>query len=371
MTRPRSRPGTPVTIPPHRSPRISSRTKTCTRPLPPPCGVASPSHGTAGGSRECRSRSAIDAAEWSSSTIGTASCVKSSPNFPPFFPQLPSRYDPPAELARRSLRLKCGQIPFSLRGALCGRVELGSQKPRHSDRDFQPDCFADEPSKEEEKPVELTDVDILKEVKEWNSAKFAAPPKEFRQGHVTPRDLATDAITKQDQGFTIKLPSECAILTPSIYAGKLFVSGGFHSKEFYCFEAATGKPVWAMNLDDDGPTSAACEDGVIVFNTESCTVFRLEADTGRQLWSWWLGDPLTSTPTISRGVVFTSYPAGGGGCATASAPGPRTDEECREAGASLLARVDRAGIKTGKILWQCWIESDVMSGRSRSTTISM
>lgn len=220
---------------------------------------------------------------------------------------------------------------------------------------------ADEPSKEEEKPVELTDVDILKEVKEWNSAKFAAPPKEFRQGHVTPRDLATDAITKQDQGFTIKLPSGAPIPTPSIYAGKLFVSGGFHSKEFYCFEAATGKPVWAMNLDDDGPTSAACEDGVIVFNTESCTVFALEADTGRQLWSWWLGDPLTSTPTISRGVVFTSYPAGGGGVQQLP---PQVREPTKSAGkpvppcSHVLIALE---LKTGKILWQRWIESDVMS----------
>ena len=190
-------------------------------------------------------------------------------------------------------------------------------------------------------------------------------------GHVTPRDLATDAITKQDQGFTIKLPSSTRS-EPSIYAGKLFVSGGFHSKEFLCFfEAATGKPVWAMNLDDDGPTSAACEDGVIVFNTESCTVFALEADTGRQLWSWWLGDPLTSTPTISRGVVFTSYPAGGGGAQQLPRPGPRTDEECREAGASLLARVDRAGIEDREDPLAALDRERCDACRRWSTTISM
>lgn len=267
----------------------------------------------------------------------------------------------------------------------------------------------EEPAKKEEKPkydkpVELSDIDILKEVKEWNSAKFATPPTQFRQGHVTPRELAADATTKQDKGYTIKLPSGAPIPTPSVYAGKLFVSGGFHSKEFYCFEAATGKFVWGMNLDDDGPTSAACDDGVIVFNTESCTVFALAAETGKQLWSWWLGDPLTSTPTISRGIVFTSYPAGGGGQQQLNAvpqeqEAPKQPEKAPEkeketppqntapqnatqqnAAPPQAAPFVREGeargdkphppcshvlcaldLKTGKILWQRWIESDVMS----------
>src|SRR5205823_727464 len=129
-----------------------------------------------------------------------------------------------------------------------------------------------------------------------------------------------------------------------------------HSKEFYCFDAQTGKLVWGVNLDDDGPTSAVVEDDIVVFNTESCTIFALDANTGKQLWSWWLGDPLTSTPTIARGKVFTSYPAaGGGGQGKGRVPAPKGKvPPCSH----VLAALD---LKSGKILWQRWLDSDVMS----------
>jgi Ca-activated chloride channel family protein len=148
--------------------------------------------------------------------------------------------------------------------------------------------------------------------------------------------------------------------TPSVYNGKVYVSGGFHSKEFYCLDAQDGKLAWGVNLDDDGPTSAACQDGVIVFNTESCTIFALDAGTGKQLWSLWLGDPLTNTPTIAGGKVFTAYPARGhvaknqapapAGAAKPAKPAPPCSH--------VLAAFD---LKTGQILWQRWIDSDVMS----------
>lgn len=193
--------------------------------------------------------------------------------------------------------------------------------------------------------------DVLATVKEWNSDKFASPPTQFRQGHVTPRQLKDDVVTQTKDGFVIQLPSGAPIPTPSVYRDKLYVSGGFHSKEFYCFDAHTGKLTWGVSLDDDGPTSAACDDGTIIFNTESCTIFTLDADTGKQLWSLYLGDPLTSTPTIANGKVFTAYPARG---AVGNAQGNKPVPPCSH----VLAAFD---LKTGKILWQQWIDSDVMS----------
>jgi outer membrane protein assembly factor BamB len=233
--------------------------------------------------------------------------------------------------------------------ALGGWVAIGGEEPA---KEKAPDGKAAEA------------VDLLPRVREWNSDKFAAPPTEFRQGHVTPRPLDAKAISKTDHGFTIKLPSGAPIPTPSVYRGKLYVSGGFHSKEFYCFDAETGKFIWGMNLDDDGPTSAACDDDVIIFNTESCTIFALNADTGKQLWSHWLGDPLTSTPAIANGRVFTSYPASGRGHAGQNQlPGKGANAAQATAKAAppcshVLAALDP---KTGKILWQRWIDSDVMS----------
>lgn len=192
--------------------------------------------------------------------------------------------------------------------------------------------------------------DVLALVQDWNSDKFASPPSSFRPGHVTPRELEDKATTKTKDGFVIQLPSGAPVPTPSVHKGKLYVSGGFHSKEFYCFDAQTGKLVWGVNLDDDGPTSAACQDDVILFNTESCTIFAVDASSGKQLWSLYLGDPLTSTPSIAKGRVFTSYPARGN-----VEPGK---EKAAPPCSHVLAAFD---LKTGKLLWQRWIDSDVMS----------
>jgi outer membrane protein assembly factor BamB len=231
-----------------------------------------------------------------------------------------------------------------------------------------------EPATAKDKEKAAEPVDVLDKVKEWNSDKFAPPPTEFRQGHVTEKKLDGKELSKTKDGFTIKLPAGAPIPTPSVYKGKLFVSGGFHSREYYCFNADNGQFVWGLNLDDDGPTSAAVEDDVIVFNTESCTLFALDATTGKHLWSYWLGDPLTSTPTIAKGRVFTSYPAAGrGGQLPNPAPNaPNQVQQLKEAAKPERPAGGRAGppcshvlacfdLKTGKILWQRWIDSDVMS----------
>jgi outer membrane protein assembly factor BamB len=135
----------------------------------------------------------------------------------------------------------------------------------------------------------------------------------------------------------------------AVVNGQVVVSGGFGSKQYYAFDAATGQKKWAINLDDDGPSSPAIQDGVIVFNTESCTIFACDLQTGKQLWSYWLGDPLMSMPTIANGIVYTAYPA-----AYHADNGDR--------GAIVPTHVLIAiQLKTGKILWQKWIDSDIMS----------
>ena len=283
--------------------------------------------------------------------------------------------------------MKCRLILFGLLlGCTAIMPQLDAQNPKNA-----------KDKKEPEK------TDITAQVREMNSDKFAAPPTQFRTGHVNPKKLDAKAIQKTQTGFTIKLPSGAPIPTPTVYKGKLYVSGGFSTKEYYCFDAVNGKFEWGMNLDDDGPTSAVCGDDIIVFNTESCTIFALDAKTGKNLWSYFLGDPLTSTPTIAGGKVFTSYPAngdGGGGGLNQNpnfnnVPPPKNIEKLpKKKGQKLPAeflpvippeqqvvkepakkpaqgaakkRPDASHVmiclelKTGKIVWQKWIDSDVMS----------
>ena len=187
---------------------------------------------------------------------------------------------------------------------------------------------------------------VTAEVEMMNSPELGRPPIKFRTGRVSKR--AAPVATRTATGFQVQFASHATITTPTVYERAVIVSGGFKSKELYAFEASTGKSIWALDLHDDGPSSPACERGVCVINTESCTIFALEAATGKLLWSYWLGDPLTSAPTIAGDRVFASYPA------AATADGKPRPPRATHA----LAAFD---LRSGKILWQLWLESDVMS----------
>jgi outer membrane protein assembly factor BamB len=188
---------------------------------------------------------------------------------------------------------------------------------------------------------------VTAEVEKMNSVEFGRPPTEFRKGHPTPRKAPK--ATKTPTGFQVQFASRATITTPTVYDRAVIVSGGFKSKELYAFDTKTGESLWALDLHDDGPSSPACDRGTCVISTESCTIFALDAATGKHLWSYWLGDPLTSSPTIAGDRVFASYPA----AHTADKKKPRPP------GAShALAAFE---LKTGKILWQVWLDGDVMS----------
>src|ERR1051326_5877214 len=150
--------------------------------------------------------------------------------------------------------------------------------------------------------------DILSKINEMNGPNMPRPGKEFKPGHISEAEIQ-NYLHKTDHGFVIKLPSNSNIPTPIVQDGKLFVSGGFGSKQYYAFDAKTGEKIWALNIDDDGPSSGVTEGDALVFNTESCTIFACDKNTGKYLWSHWLGDPLMSMPAVANGKVFTAYPA--------------------------------------------------------------
>lgn len=187
---------------------------------------------------------------------------------------------------------------------------------------------------------------ITARVTELNSDKYARPPTTFRPGSVS--TVAPPKATKTATGFQVQFASQASIVTPTVYDRRVIVSGGFQSTLLYAYDASTGAPVWGLDLHDDGPSSPACDRGTCVVSTESCTIFALDAKTGKHLWSYWLGDPLTSAPTIAGDRVFASYPA-------SSVDGKKP----RPPGVThALAAFD---LRTGKILWQMWLEGDVMS----------
>ncbi len=187
----------------------------------------------------------------------------------------------------------------------------------------------------------------------------------FNQGHVSPTHLR-DYVEKTDNGFVIQLPGSTLVPSPVVYDGKIFVSGGFGSKQYYAFKSKNGELVSAWDLDDDGPSSAAIRDSILVFNTESCTIFAIDLRTGKQLWSWWLGDPLMSMPTIANGIVFTAFPAGSAQTYTIQeffeSEHKKYPDTARPENLPYLShKLIAFNLKTGEILWQRWIDGDVMS----------
>jgi len=218
--------------------------------------------------------------------------------------------------------------------------------------------------------------DVLAEVIAWNSDRYTPPPATFRAGQATPRKENLPTVERRADGFTIKFPSGAPIPTPTVHRGRLFVSGGFQSKEFYCFHAETGELIWGVDLDDDGPSSGVPSSDGMLFNTESCTLFALDAQTGKLRWAHWLGDPLMSTPTVAEGLVYTVYPS-----SEFAASGAESEVSPNESDVPANGPIDSADsptktppnlppvthvlacfeADTGKIVWQKWIDGDCVS----------
>ncbi len=212
-------------------------------------------------------------------------------------------------------------------------------------------------------------IDVTEQYIKLNSNEKYKPVTNFRSGHVTKAEIK-DYLKKTDYGYVVNLGKHTNVPTPAVKSGVVYVSGGFGSKQYYAFEAKSGEKVWAVNLDDDGPSSPAIEDSIIVFNTESCTIFACNIKTGEQIWSYWLGDPLMSMPTIANGIVFSSYPAGsiGGGLQqqiNMNNSFKSSNGNINIKDTTITIRPTHVFIaldlKTGKILWQNRIDGDVMS----------
>ena len=179
------------------------------------------------------------------------------------------------------------------------------------------------------------------------SIKF---PSEFKKGHAKNKTFK-DYYEKTDYGYNLTTKSETNIPTPLIVENRIFLSGGFRSKEYFCFDKKSGKNIWAVDLDDDGPSTAVYSDSLIYFNTESCTIFALDYLDGNLKWAYWLGDPLLTIPTIVGKTVVTTYPNI-----------PKLDSAKLD---SLIIRPSHPIVgmnkKTGKISWQRWLDGDIIS----------
>jgi Ca-activated chloride channel family protein len=171
------------------------------------------------------------------------------------------------------------------------------------------------------------------------------------------RDLEAASFGTPDgkSGWVLRLPGGRPIATPAYADGMLFVGGGYGSHEFYAVDSETGKIIWKIQTGDDGPTAAVVADGLVAFNTESCTLVVVDERTGRLIWQEWLGDPLMSQPAIDKGVLYMAHPAATG------RPEKRTEFHPRAAWPGGSHRLLAADLRTGRHIWEQEISGDAIT----------
>jgi Ca-activated chloride channel family protein len=139
-------------------------------------------------------------------------------------------------------------------------------------------------------------------------------------------------------GWVARIPGNVQLPAVAYGAGKVYVSGGFESVSFYAMDAESGKIEWATTqLEDNGPTAAVYEDDRVLFNTESCTLFALDAKTGKRLWFRRIGDPTLAQIAVADGLVYASHPDADGQVLTAYKVKTGEPVWSRSIGAELLA----------------------------------
>ena len=115
------------------------------------------------------------------------------------------------------------------------------------------------------------------------------------------------------RGWVARIPEANQLPSVAYGNGRIYVSGGFESVSFYALDSEEGRVLWSsQNLEDNGPTAPIYEDENVIFNTESCTLFVMDAQTGRKRWFKFLGDPTLSQPAAADGLIFAQHPGGTG-----------------------------------------------------------
>jgi len=93
--------------------------------------------------------------------------------------------------------------------------------------------------------------------------------------------------------------------TPALSAGFLYVTDD--NGQAYKLDAATGKAVWTAKLEGAIRSAPIISNGVVYFGSGNSHCYALSADTGKVLWDTETGGAIITSPTITGGlVVFSS-----------------------------------------------------------------
>lgn len=157
---------------------------------------------------------------------------------------------------------------------------------------------------------------------------------------------------RRKNGYSLNLRTKSLAVTPTIYKENLYVPGGFDQEGFSSVRLKDGKVNWSIRLGDNGPSNALVTEESVIFNTESCTVYALDRETGAQQWAYYVGFLLLNQPSTDGKLVYVSYPEKG----LWPEKKPKPKFKHLEATHVLLA----LDIRSGKVSWRRWLDEEVM-----------
>ena len=153
-------------------------------------------------------------------------------------------------------------------------------------------------------------------------AKLKAAEEDFASGRaalkVTYNETPVKVISAPEKylmntpkGFSLNFGNSGKAGTPTIVGDNLYVQEGLYSSNYFCINATNGKYNWGLRLGETGISPAVYKNGVILINTASCSLYAIDAKTGKLLWSKWLAGYVYTTPSADNENVYVAYNHGG------------------------------------------------------------
>lgn len=151
--------------------------------------------------------------------------------------------------------------------------------------------------------------------------KYMAEAKRDARGFKTEflpvkiKPIAPQEISWQKTGYgKLGTLGATAAYTPQIINNHVYFTDGYYGRKFsHKTGTIHNKTDWTVELAEAGasPVSSG-NDSFCVFNTESCSIYVLDARTGQPIWAHWLSPILFCTPLVQSNKVYTVYSDDGG-----------------------------------------------------------
>jgi outer membrane protein assembly factor BamB len=168
---------------------------------------------------------------------------------------------------------------------------------------------------EEQLAEQKAEMEALKERLKKAEQDFASGKAEldvtFRETPVEKIGAPDNYLTKTPEGFNIDFKKAGPASTPTIVGDKMYSQEGLYSSNYYCLNANNGSYVWGLELGESGISPAVYQNGVLLINTASCTLYAIDAQSGELLWSKWLAGYVYTTPSADDRNVYVAYNHGG------------------------------------------------------------